>query len=132
MLAVDTSSMIAFFAGEHADDVNLIHSALQNEALVLPLPVLAELLSDPKLPDTLAHALHGLPTLDIQDGFCQRVGTLRATVLAQHKKARLADALIAQCCLDHNIALVTRDKDFRHFEQVAGLQRLPHPKQSLI
>jgi len=28
-----------------------------------------------------------------------------------------ANALIAQSCLDHNVALVTNDRDFRHFEE---------------
>jgi predicted nucleic acid-binding protein len=35
----------------------------------------------------------------------------------------LADTLIAQACLDHEVPLVTRDPDFRHF-RTAGL-RLP-------
>jgi len=27
----------------------------------------------------------------------------------------LADTLIAQICIDHDVPLITRDKDFRHF-----------------
>ncbi len=38
---------------------------------------------------------------------------------------RMADALIAQSCLDHDVALVTRDRDFRNFARAAGLRRLP-------
>jgi predicted nucleic acid-binding protein len=45
-------------------------------------------------------------------------------VLATGFKARLADALIAQACIDHDVALITRDKDFRHFVR-HGLHVLP-------
>jgi predicted nucleic acid-binding protein len=30
-------------------------------------------------------------------------------------KARIADTLIAQSCIDHDVPLITRDRDFRHF-----------------
>jgi len=46
---------------------------------------------------------------------------LRASVLKRRLKARIADALIAQSCLDQSVALVTRDKDLRHFARAAGL-----------
>lgn len=39
-------------------------------------------------------------------------------------KAKLADTLIAQACLDHRVPLVTRDLDFRHFA-AAGLVLIP-------
>jgi len=46
---------------------------------------------------------------------------LRASVIASGRRARFADTLLAQSCLDHNVALMTRDKDFRHFARIAGL-----------
>lgn len=36
--------------------------------------------------------------------------------------SRLGDALIAQCCIDADIALITRDGDFKAFS--AGLNLL--------
>jgi len=45
-------------------------------------------------------------------------------VIAKKRRARLADTLIAQSCLDHDVALVTRDGDFRHFARVARLKLL--------
>ena len=54
----------------------------------------------------------------------ERAGILRASVLKQRKKARVADALIAQSCLDQSTPLVTRDRDFRHFAAAAGLPLL--------
>jgi predicted nucleic acid-binding protein len=46
---------------------------------------------------------------------------LRAGVIAKGHKAKLADTLIAQSCLDHGVALVTRDPDFARFA-AAGLR----------
>jgi predicted nucleic acid-binding protein len=34
----------------------------------------------------------------------------------------LADALIAQSCIDHEISLIARDGDFRHFAKHCGLK----------
>jgi predicted nucleic acid-binding protein len=124
--AADTSTMIAFIQGDEGEDVVLVQSLLKHRALLLPSPVLSELLSDPKLDKHVANVLLALPLLEITSGFWQRVGSLRACVLATKKKARLADALIAQNCLDHGVSLITRDKDFRHFAHHASLNVLPN------
>ncbi len=57
----------------------------------------------------------GIPILDIKQGYWQRAGNTRAKLLNKGLKARLADTLIAQSCIDHRIPLITRDDDFRHF-----------------
>ena len=124
MIAADTSSMIAFLEGDEGDDTELIQSALEHQQLALPPVVLTELLSDPALPKAVRTLLAGLPILDVEPGFWQRAGLLRASILKQKKKARVADALIAQSCLDQSAPLVTRDKDFRHFASAAGLPLL--------
>jgi predicted nucleic acid-binding protein len=84
--------------------------------------VLTELLSDPKLPLTLAATLADVPLLPIESGFWQRAGALRAKVLAKNRRARLGDALIAQTCIDAKVPLITRDRDFRAFAHAAALQ----------
>ena len=66
-------------------------------------------------------AIKELPVLFLSSGFWSRAGVLRAKILAKKLKARLADALIAQVCIDHNIPLITRDNDFRHYVKHAGL-----------
>lgn len=124
MIAADTSSMIAFLQGEAGDDVEAIQSALDHQQLALPPVVLTELLSDPALPRPVRTLLCGLPILDVEPGYWERAGILRAAVLKQRRKARVADALIAQSCLDQSSPLVTRDRDFRHFAQTAGLPLL--------
>ena len=124
MIAADTSSMIAFLQDDPGDDVDVIQSALDHQQLALPPVVLTELLSDPAITRSIRTLLAGLPILDIEPGYWERAGLLRAAVIKGRRKARVADALIAQSCLDQLTPLVTRDKDFRHFARAAGLALL--------
>lgn len=124
MIAADTSTWIAFFEGHPGADVELLASALGDRQLVMAPAVLTELLSDPALPGAAARTLSDLPLIDIETGYWERAGRLRARVLAAKRKARLGDALIAQSCLDGDVSLLTRDKDFRAFVAEAGLKLL--------
>lgn len=124
MIAADTSSLVAFLEGAEGEDVDLVQEALEHQQLVMPPVVLTELLSDPALPAQVRRLLAALPQLEIEPGYWERAGLLRAAVLRQRRKARVADALIAQSCLDQATPLVTRDNDFRHFARAAGLALL--------
>jgi predicted nucleic acid-binding protein len=124
LIAVDTSSWIAFFTGKPGADLAVIDEALSQGAVVLPPVVLTELLSDPEASKTIGSALLQIPLLSIQEGYWERAGLLRSKILARGRKARLADVLIAQSCLDVSIPLLTRDADFRHFARWAGLELL--------
>lgn len=121
MIAGDTSSIIAYLEGSKGNDVDAIEDALKSKILVLPPVVLTELLSDPKLPDKVYNILRLLPVLDTTEGYWERAGQSRAILLKQSLKCRVADALIAQTCIDYNIPLITRDNDFRHFEKLTAL-----------
>jgi predicted nucleic acid-binding protein len=124
LIAVDSSSWIAFFSDREpaGDDTSLVESALADRQACLPPVVLTELLSDPKLPRDLRTGILRLPLLEPLPGYWQRAGELRAKVSARRHRARLADALIAQSCLDHDVRLVTRDEDFRFFSRWGGLR----------
>jgi predicted nucleic acid-binding protein len=124
MIAVDTSSLVAFLDGSRGADVELVQAALDQQQLVLPPVVLTETLSDPAITRPVRALLVALPLLDHDTGYWERAGLLRASILRQGRKARVADALIAQTCLDHGVPLVTRDRDFRHFAGAAGLTLL--------
>jgi predicted nucleic acid-binding protein len=116
--------MVAFLQGESGDDVEVVQSALEHQQLALPPAVLAELLSEPAISRQVRAVLAALPLLDLEPGYWERAGLLRAAVLKHKKKARLADALIAQSCLDQSAPLVTRDRDFQHFAKMSGLPLL--------
>jgi predicted nucleic acid-binding protein len=122
VIAADTSTVIAYLAGASGKDVEALDLALSESQMCLPPVVLTELLSDPKLPAAVARLLEEVPVLEIVDGYFRRAGLLRARVLSAKRRARLADTLIAQSCLDHDVPLLTRDEDYRHFARVAGLR----------
>ncbi|HNY40127.1 MAG TPA: PIN domain-containing protein [Bryobacteraceae bacterium] len=121
MIAADTSTWIAFLQGDPGKDTDLLDRALQDGQVVMPPAVLTELLSDPKLDAGVAQTLSELPLAEIEPGYWSRAGVLRAKALAKRRKARLGDALIAQSCIDHGIALITRDRDFRAFADATEL-----------
>lgn len=112
---------MGFLDGDTGKDTDLLDRALRDKQVLMPPVVLTELLSDPKPPSALSRTLAELPLIEVEDGYWQRTGELRAKVLARRRKARLGDALIAQSCLDRGVPLVTRDRDFRAFAQAAGL-----------
>ena len=116
--------MIAFLQGDAGEDVDVVQSALDHQQLALPPVVLTELLSDRAITRPVRTLLAGLPILNVEPGYWERAGILRASVFKQKKKARVADALIAQSCLDQSTPLVTRDRDVRHFATAAGLPLL--------
>ena len=102
----------------------LVEQALADRQVAMPPVVLTELLSDSKLPAPVSRLIAQVPMLDVLDGYWERAGVLRAKVLRLKRRAPLADALIAQSCVDHEVALVTRDGDFRTFARVGGLRLL--------
>lgn len=127
MIALDTSSLVAYLAGDEASDTDAADAAIEHKSAVLPPIVLTELLSASNLERAARQTLLALPLLALVDGYWERAGLLRATLLAHGLKARLADVLIAQSCLDHRVGLITRDRDFRHFAKHAGLRLSPMP-----
>jgi len=126
MIALDTSSLVAYLSDEAGRDVDAVEVALAEHQACLPPAVLAELLSDPRLPEATTALFKQLPVLPVTEGYWERVGALRADLIARGRKARLADALIAQSCLDHAVPLVTRDADFRNFARVRELELVLH------
>lgn len=123
MIACDTSSLAAFLAGDGAaSDVQKLRAALAADQLVLPPAVLAEALSNPRTQAAASATISGMRVLDLQPDYWHRVAASRASLIDKKLKARLADALIAQSCIDEDIALITRDRDFRHFATHCGLK----------
>lgn len=121
MIAVDTSTWIAYLEGDGGQDAELLDRALQDRQVLMVPVVLTEILSDPNLSSEVSETLAELPLIEAGPGYWQRAGELRAKVLAKRRKARLGDALIAQSSIDRGIPLLTRDRDFRAFAEAAVL-----------
>jgi predicted nucleic acid-binding protein len=122
LIAIDTSSLIAFLHGDDGPDVEAVDAALELHHTVLPPVVLTEVLSAPRLDPGVAHLVRELPVLEIRPGFWERAAATRASILGRRLKALLADTLICQSCIDHQTPLITRDADFRHFQLYAKLR----------
>ncbi|WP_339914576.1 PIN domain-containing protein [uncultured Brevundimonas sp.] len=121
MIAADSSSLIAFFAGDKAADTAAIASAAIEEQLSLPPIVQFEIFSG-AVPATHRDLIANATLLELQPGYWQRAGLMRLALQKRGLKARAADCLIAQCCIDADVSLITRDRDFRHFATHCGLK----------
>jgi hypothetical protein len=122
MIAADTSSLVAYFAGQTGPDVEQLAAAMSAGDLVLPPVVVTETMTDPAAAKLLDTEIPNLAILEIKDGFWIRAGLARRTLKLRGFKAKVGDALIAQSCIDHDVALITRDRDFRHFARHCGLK----------
>ncbi len=125
MIALDSSSLIAYLSGDKGADVEAVDLALSQGQSVLPPVVLAELLSEPGLAPEAAELIELMALLEPGEGYWARAGRLRASLVRLRRKARLADCLIAQSCLDHDVPLITRDRDFRAIATATGLRLFP-------
>ncbi|MEK7445308.1 MAG: PIN domain-containing protein [candidate division NC10 bacterium] len=122
MIALDSSALVSYLAGDAGADVEATALVLDHRQAVLPPVVLSELLSDPGLPAAVRESLLLLPRLEVLDGYWERAGLLRARVLARGQRARLADTLIAQSCIDHDIVRWFMDapRDCGRYDRVLG------------
>ena len=122
MIAADTSSLVAFLDGSSGQDVELVAAASASGQLALPPVVITEILSDAMSSEALGAILPDVALLEPGEGYWARAGMSRQLLRRHGLKAKVGDALIAQSCLDHDVALITRDSDFRHFAKHCGLK----------
>lgn len=123
VVAVDSSTFIAYMQGSGGDDVETFVATLRSGEIALPPVVVTELLSEPLLPTHHRQVVLNLPILDSSPpGYWVRAAATRSTLIAKKLRALLPDTLIAQSCIDHDVPLITRDRDFRHFAKHCGLK----------
>jgi predicted nucleic acid-binding protein len=115
MIAIDTSAFARFLAGVEGEDTLAVDLALESKSAVLPPVVLSELLSNPRLTGSVRELIVHLPLLELPEGYWERSGLARAELLRKGYKALMADCLVAQSCIDNDVALITHDRDYRHF-----------------
>ena len=122
MIAADTSAISAFLKSQSGSTSKRVAEALFSGNLVFPPVVVTELLSDPLAGAALDRIVPKVAMLEILDGHWRRAGENRRIVKTRGLKARIADTLIAQSCIDHDVALIALDGDFRHFAKYCGLK----------
>jgi predicted nucleic acid-binding protein len=122
MIACDTSTLVAYLQGQNGPDIEKLDHALAAGELALPPVVVTEVLSDPASHAALAATLPDVKLLDLSDGFWERAGLSRQTLKRHGLKCKIGDTLVAQSCIDHDVMLIARDGDFRHFAKHCGLR----------
>jgi predicted nucleic acid-binding protein len=122
LVSVDSSTLIAYVQGAAGPDVEAFDAALAAGHIAVSPVVLTEVLSDEHLPSRHRAMLLEFPILELLSGYWVRAAATRSALHSRKLRARLPDALIAQSCIDHDVALITRDGDFRHFAKHCGLK----------
>jgi tRNA(fMet)-specific endonuclease VapC len=123
-VVVDTSAWVDFFAGA---DLPALADALAGGAVVLPPVVIAELVSGARRPADrreIADLVLELTIHDTPPEHWVRVGTLRRELRERGLSVSTPDAHVAQCALDRQAPLLTRDHIFARISELAPLKLL--------
>lgn len=121
-LVVDTSVWIDFFSGRESTG---LEEALARGGVVLSPIVVAELVSGAKRARdraAITDLLADLPVHSTPLGHWIRVGELRRDLSDRGVAVSTPDAHVAQCALDLNVPLLTRDGVFRDIAKATRLR----------
>jgi len=121
-LVVDTSVWIDFFGGR---SVPLLEDALALGSVVLPPLVVAELVSGVRRDagrTALVDLLEDLALHETPRDHWVRVGDLRRTLARKGLTVSTPDAHVAQCALDREAPLLSRDRVFSRVARHAPLR----------
>jgi predicted nucleic acid-binding protein len=121
-VVVDTSAWIDFFAGR---PVPSLEDALAQGSVVLAPLVVAELISGASRPrdrDSIADLMRELPLHETPVEHWLRVGDLRRQLRGRGLAVSTPDAHVAQCALDRNAVLLSRDAVFARMAAIAKLR----------
>lgn len=121
-VVVDTSVWIDFLAGV---SVPGLEDALARGVVVLAPIVVAELISGARRPRdraAIADLLAELPLHDTPIDHWMRVGELRRGLRDRGITVSTPDAHVAQCAIDRDALLLSRDVVFRRVARHSGLR----------
>jgi predicted nucleic acid-binding protein len=122
LIVADSSVLIPWAEGHVTAKTDLLNYHMQQKTLRVAPVSITELLSTRDLRPEIRLVAETLDLLELRDGYWARAGMLRGRCLAAGRRARLADALIAQACLDADLPLLTDDKDFGIFQAIGDLR----------
>ena len=121
-LVVDTSVWIDFFAGRPA---KALEDGLAQGAVTLPPIVVAELVSGARVEKhraAISDLVRDLPLHDTPVDHWLRVGDLRRRLAEKGIAISSPDAHVAQCAIDLDALLLTRDAVFHKIARHSGLR----------
>ena len=121
-LVVDTSVWIDFFAGRPA---KALEDGLAQGAVTLPPTVVAELVSGARVEThraAISDLVRDLPLHDTPVDHWLRVGDLRRRLAEKGIAISTPDAHVAQCAIDLDALLLTRDAVFDKIARHSGLR----------
>ena len=121
-VVADTSVWIEFLGGR---DARGLEEALEHGLVVLPPLVVAELISGTRRKAeraSITELIDELPVHDTPIDHWVRVGELRRTLLDRGLSISTPDAHVAQCALDRDALLLSRDAVFTRIGRAVGLK----------
>lgn len=121
-VVIDTSCWIDFFGGAGAGSVE---EALAHGAAILPPIVVAELISGARSADdraAIGELLQDAPLHETPLEHWIHVGDLRRRLAAKGVQITIPDAHVAQCALDRDAVLLTRDAVFARIAEHVPLR----------
>lgn len=121
-VVADTSVWIAFLAGK---EVPLLEAALAEATVALPPIVVAELISGARQArqrSAIVDLLREIPLHESDFDHWVRVGQLRLRLRSKGLTVSTPDAHVAQCALDRDALLLTRDRVFSRVAQLVALR----------
>jgi predicted nucleic acid-binding protein len=119
---VDSSALIAYLRGE---PIPLVDAASKDGTIVVPPLVVAELVTGGETPAeraAIGELIQDSPLHPTPLAHWIAVGELRRTLRRAGLAVTIPDAHIAQCALDRDAVLLTRDKIFRRMARHIALR----------
>jgi len=124
-VVADTSVWIDLFAGR---PVPALEEALRHGLVVLPPLVVAELISGARRPrdrTSIQSLVEELPLHETPLAHWVRVGDLRRRLAGRGVSVSTPDAHVAQCALDRDALLLSRDAVFVRIAEASELRVRP-------
>lgn len=121
LVLVDTSVWIEFFNRPLSREAQMVKELLEADRVALAGAVLTELIHgarSPKERELLARTLSILPFLEPDREDWLRAGFLLNDLRGRGLTLPVTDAILAQLCLRHRLALFSLD---HHFNRIEGL-----------
>jgi predicted nucleic acid-binding protein len=128
MIFVDTSAWIDFFRDKDTEEVRYLANALEEDTIAYTGMVLQELfqgISSAKKRDLVEESFE--PFVEIfpsRSTYRLAAELFRKSRGKGHPIRSSVDCLFAACCLEQNLELLEKDRDYLYISQISRLKRI--------